>query len=127
MANKGLVSTYTKAHYKVHKTEVNESKIGNELDREFNNRDPLEAIVSDLTYVRVGSRWHYICTIMDLYNRETIGYSAGSHKNSQLVFKAFSSIKHDLSLVGLFHKDRGKKFINKQIEALLSTLISNVH
>ena len=121
MAEEGLVSSYTKAQYKVHKTEVNESEVGNELDREFNDRDRLEAIVSDLTYVRVGNRWHYICTIMDLYNREIIGYSAGPHKNAQLVYKAFSSIKHDLTLVGLFHTDRGKEFINEQIEALLST------
>ena len=105
MAEEGLVSSYTKAQYKVHKTEVNESEVGNELDREFNDRDRLEAIVSDLTYVRVGNRWHYICTIMDLYNREIIGYSAGPHKNAQLVYKAFSSIKHDLALVGLFHTD----------------------
>lgn len=121
MAEEGLVSTYTKAQYKVHKTEVNESEVGNELDREFNDRNRLEAIVSDLTYVRVGKRWHYICTIMDLYNREIIGYSAGPNKNAELVYKAFSSIKHDLALVGLFHTDRGKEFINEQIEALLST------
>jgi len=105
MAEEGLVSSYTKAQYKVHKTEVNESEVGNELDKEFNDRDQLEAIVSDLTYVHVGNRWHYICTIMDLYNREIIGYSAGPHKNAQLVYKAFISIKHDLSLVGLFHTD----------------------
>lgn len=58
---------------------------------------------------------------MDLYNREIIGYSAGPHKNAQLVYRAFISIKHDLSLVGLFYTDRGKEFINEQIEALLST------
>lgn len=121
MAKEALISVYTKAQYKVYKTEVNESPIGNELNRGFNDHNPLEAIVSDLTYVRVGSRWHYVCTIMDLHNREIIGYSAGPNKDAQLVYKAFSSIKHDLSRIGLFHTDRGKEFINKQIEVLLST------
>ena len=32
-----------------------------------------------------------------------------------------SSIKHSLALVGLFHTDIGKKFINEQIEAFLTT------
>ena len=121
MANEGLVSVYTKAQYKVYPTEVNEAPIGNELDREFNNRNPLEAIVSDLTYVRVGNNWNYICTIMDLHNREIIGYSAGPRKDAALVYKAFSRIKHDLSLIELFHTDRGKEFINEQIDNLLST------
>ncbi len=121
MANEGLVSVYTKAQYKVCPTSANEAPIKNELEREFNNRDPLEAIVSDLTYVRVGSRWNYVCTIMDLHNREIIGYSVGPRKDAALVYKAFSSIKHDLSRIGLFHTDRGKEFINKQIDNLLST------
>lgn len=121
MANEGLVSVYTKAQYKVYPTEVSEVPIENKLDREFNNRNPLEAIVSDLTYVRVGNRWNYVCTIMDLHNREIIGYSTGPNKDATLVYKAFSSIKHDLSLIRLFHTDRGKEFINKQIDNLLDT------
>ena len=121
MASEGLVSVYTKAQYKVHKTQSNDSSIQNELNREFKDRNPLEAIVSDLTYVRVGGSWNYICTIMDLHNREIIGYSTGPNKDAQLVYKAFSSIKHDLSLVGLFHTDRGREFINTQIDELLYT------
>lgn len=121
MAEEGLVSVYTHAQYKVMNAEVNESKVGNELDRNFNGRNLLEAIVSDLTYVRVGGRWNYICTIMDLYNREIIGYSAGPRKNANLVYQAFGNIKHNLSLIRLFHTDRGKEFINTQIENLLTT------
>ena len=36
MADEGLVSVYTQAHLKVMKAEVNESEVGNELDRNFN-------------------------------------------------------------------------------------------
>ena len=121
MANEGLVSVYTKAKYKVCLTNVNKAPIKNELDREFNDRNPLEAIVSDLTYVGVGKHWHYVCTIMNLHNREIIGYSVSPHKNATLVYKTFSSIKHDLSHMSLFHTDRGKASINKQIDSLLPT------
>ena len=36
------------------------------MDRDFDNRDKLEVAVSDLTYVRVGSKWNYVCTLIDL-------------------------------------------------------------
>ena len=58
---------------------------------------------------------------MDLHNREIIGYSVGPNKDAQLVYKVFSNIKLDLSLIGLFHTARGKEFINTQIDELLST------
>ena len=71
-----------------------DARIHNELNREFNDRNPLEAIVSDFTYVCVGSSLNYICTIMDLHNREIIGYSTSSNKDAQLAYKAFSMICH---------------------------------
>ncbi len=120
MNDEGLISVYTVAQYKVHTTTPNESPVGNELDREFDNKLKLEAIVSDLTYVRVNNQWNYICTIIDLYNREIIGYSVGANKNAQLVKRAFSKIKDRLDYIKLFHTDRGKEFINKEIDKLLT-------
>jgi len=48
----------------------------------------LEAVVSDLTYVRVAGRWHYVCVFIDLFNREIIGHSYGQAKNAKLVYQA---------------------------------------
>ncbi|CAH0346774.1 hypothetical protein BCI9360_03120 [Bacillus sp. CECT 9360] len=56
----------------------------------------MNAIVSDLTYVRVNQKWQYICVFVDLFNKEIIGYSAGPNKDASLVYRAFSSIKVDL-------------------------------
>lgn len=121
MKANGLVSTYTVAKYKPHKTNVNEARIDNKVNREFNDRDKLDVIVSDLTYVRVNGHWHYVCLILDLFNREIIGYSAGKNKTAELVYQAFSSIKHDLSKINIFHTDRGHEFKNNTIEGLLET------
>src|SRR5699024_11644758 len=90
MKEQGLVSKYTVAQFKVSKSSVNESEIDNELNREFNTDKPLKVIVSDLTYVRVKQNWHYICVLVDLYNREIIGHSAGPKKDAELVHRAFS-------------------------------------
>lgn len=119
MKRRHLVSTYTKAKFKAAKTSVNEAKIANKLKRQFSNREPLEAIVTDLTYVRVGGKWHYICFILDLFNREIIGYSCGQNKDADLVKKALSRISYPLTDVDYFHTDRGKEFDNQAIEAVL--------
>lgn len=119
MKNRGLKSTYTMAYYKHHETSCNEAPVKNLLNREFSHKNPLEAIVTDLTYVRVGKKWHYICLILDLFNREIIGYSCGEHKSAALVKKAFSRISYPLTEVELFHTDRGKEFDNQTIEMIL--------
>lgn len=48
----------------------NEDKIVNTVNREFNNRDKLEVVISDLTYVRVNAQCFYICVLLDLHNKE---------------------------------------------------------
>lgn len=91
------------------------------MDREFECHQKTETIVSDLTYVRVGNKWNYICTIIDLSNREIIGYSCGPHKTAQLAYDVFLSIKGDLRKVVLFYTDRGREFMNQVIDDLLET------
>jgi transposase InsO family protein len=117
----GLVSTYTIKQYKVHKQTCNNDDVKNELDRQFNRNEAMDVVVSDLTYVNVCGKWNYICLILDLYNREIIGYAAGKNKNAELVYKAFSRIKEDLNNINLFHTDRGNEFKNKIIDQLLET------
>ncbi|MDH6604364.1 putative transposase [Bacilli bacterium PM5-9] len=120
MKYNGLVSAYTVKKYRSHKTKVNEANIENKVNREFNNRVIKEVIVSDLTYVRVLNDWHYICIIIDLYNREIVGYSCGKHKDAKLVYQAFSRIKSSLYEYEYFHSDRGSEFDNYLIEEILN-------
>ena len=75
--------------------------------------------MSDLTYVRVGKSWNYICVLVDLFNREIIGYSEGKNKNSNLVMQAFSKVKINLKQIQIFHTDRGNEFKNQQIDETL--------
>ncbi len=121
MAENGLVSSCTVAKYKTHKSTPNEYKVSNVVDTKFDDRDLLEGVVSDLTYVRVNGKWHYVCFILDLDNREIIGYSAGPHKDAQLVYKAFATIKYDLCRISIFHTDRGNEFKNNVIDGILGT------
>ncbi|WJM69166.1 IS3 family transposase [Bacillus velezensis] len=121
MQEQGLVSTYTVAQFKPHVKSCNESEQKNELNREFHQEEELTAIVSDLTYVRVDKKWHYVCVFVDLFNREIVGYSTGPNKDALLIYRAFSSIKVDLRKIQLFHTDRGNEFKNKLIDDALKT------
>ncbi|WP_215826695.1 hypothetical protein [Spiroplasma endosymbiont of 'Nebria riversi'] len=80
MIKNNLVFKYTKLKYRNHKTMVNNDQISNVLNRQFNNKKPNEVVVSDLTYVQFGGKWHYICLLIDLFNREIIGYSVRPKK-----------------------------------------------
>jgi len=121
MKEQGLVSTYTVAQYKPHKTTCNESQQVNELNRKFQQSEAKRVVVSDLTYVKVKNRWHYICVLVDLFNREIIGSSAGPKKDAALVTRAFASVQGNLSQIQLFHTDRGSEFKNKLIDETLAT------
>ena len=68
MKNRGLKSSYTVAYFKIHHSTCNEVKTTNVLNRKFLRDNPLEAIITDLTYVRVGKNGimsvsFWICSI----------------------------------------------------------------
>jgi transposase InsO family protein len=115
----GLVSAYTIKKYRPSKDNTNNEAMPNILDRQFNQRQQYEVVVSDLTYVRVGNEWNYICILLDLHNREIVGYSCGKHKDAQLVYNAIATVKTNLSNLQIFHTDRGSEFKNYLIDDLL--------
>ena len=117
----GLVSNYTVKQFKIHKTKCNEEDKPNILNREFKRDKKLEVVVSDLTYVNVAGKWNYICLILDLWNREIIGYAAGKHKTAELVYQAICKIPYDLNQIEIFHTDRGNEFKNKLIDEVINT------
>ena len=79
--------------------------VPNELDRGFDGHAPHTHIVSDLTYVRVGRRWNYVCLLIDLYNREIVGHSCGERKDADLVKAAFATLELPLFDIEVFHTD----------------------
>ena len=120
MKKEGLVSSYTTAKFRPQKDTCNESKFDNVVDRQFSKQPFRKVVVSDLTYVRVGMSWNYICVLVDLFNREIIGYSAGRNKTADLVKQAFGSVKGNLQDIQIFHTDRGNEFKNQTIDQTLA-------
>lgn len=115
-----LVSKYVRRRKAKSATSaVNTDETGNKVDRNFNNRKPLEVVVSDLTYVDVNQKWCYICLLIELSHREIIGYAAGDNKDADLVKSAWLTVKKDIRDICIFHTDRGSEFKNEEIDRIL--------
>lgn len=121
MRKLGLESAYSKSKYRAHSKSSNEADIPNALNRQFDGQKPYGVVVSDLTYVRVNYKWNYVCILLDLFNRQIIGYSAGAHKNAELVYDAFATVDTDLRNINMFHTDRGREFNNSLIDDMITT------
>lgn len=119
MKAKGLVSSYAKAKPKPGRQKANGALLPNILDRRFDGYAPHTHIVSDLTYVRIGRRWGYVCLLLDLYNREIVGHACSERKDAELVKAAFATVAFPLFEIDVFHTDRGSEFDNMAIDEML--------
>lgn len=117
----GLMCKFTKRRSSKANTKlpVNYAPIKNLVKREFTNRNPLEVLVCDLTYVWLGSKWAYICPIIDLWNREIVSFAISVNKDANLVQEAIYRIPYNLDNVSIFHTDRGGEFCNHAIDQIL--------
>ena len=80
---------------------------------------PRTHVCGDLTYVRVGGGWNYVCLLVDLGNREIVGHSAGPRNDAALVRAAFATLEFPISDIEVFHTDRGSEFDNAKIDEML--------
>ena len=66
----------------------------------------------DITYLKVGNRWHYLAVVLDLFSRRIIGWALGKNKTTELTLKALRLAinKRKPSGVVLFHTDRGAEY-----------------
>ncbi|WP_250235721.1 IS3 family transposase [Bifidobacterium longum] len=119
MREQGMTSAYARKRSEPHRTRVNEARLANILDREFDGYEPRTHLASDLTYVRVGGKWAYACLLYGLANRSITGHSAGRARDASLVLGAFATLGFPLTEVEMFHTDRGGGFDNAKIDGLL--------
>lgn len=92
MMQEGLVSSYTVTQFCLQKNTRNQSKTGNVAGRHFKGQPYRNIAVSNLTYVKVGVNWNYICVLIVLFNLEIIGYSAGQNKPADLIRQVFQIV-----------------------------------
>lgn len=84
----------------------------NILDRDFNAAKPNEKWVTDTTYINTSEGWLYLAAILDLYNREVVGWAMGQYNDKALTLRAL-----DMAVTGqkpapglIHHSDRGSTY-----------------
>jgi transposase InsO family protein len=84
----------------------------NLLDRKFNSALPNTVWVSDITYLPTKEGWLYLCVVIDLYNRQVVGWSMRTDMTVTLVIDAFMMAVVRRRPTGglLFHSDRGIQY-----------------
>ena len=74
MKDMGLKCKAAKNYIVSTDSEHNEPVAPNLLNRQFTVASPNTTWVSDITYIKVGSRWNYLTVFIDLYSSIVVGW-----------------------------------------------------
>lgn len=95
----------------------------NRLDRNF-SADRFGAVwTSDITYIRTSEGWLYLTVVMDLFNREIVGWAMSeSLRASETTIPALSAawMRHRPLSGLIFHSDRGVQYACEDFRELIS-------
>jgi len=82
---------------------------------------PGQVLAGDITYLRVGARFIYLAIVMDVYNREILGWSISWTLETRVVLDALDmamkKVGPDAEII--FHSDRGSQYASEAYRNLL--------
>lgn len=82
---------------------------------------PGEILAGDITYLRLGNSFIYLAVVMDLFNREIVGWSINKSLERQIVLDALDmamrKVGPDVEVV--FHSDRGSQYASEAYRKML--------
>lgn len=94
------------------------------LRRDFTADAPGTRLVGDITYLRTGEGWLYLATVIDLFNREVVGWSMADHMRTELIGDALK-MAHTHGRIepgAVFHSDRGSQYTSDEYATLAGRL-----
>lgn len=86
---------------------------------------PNQIWVSDFTYLRFKKGFVYLATVMDIFNREIIGYSVMTGHGVNLVINALLSALNFRGPPEILHSDQGREYTSKGYAGLILALDIN--
>ena len=94
----------------------------NILDRQFYTSAPGKVWVSDITYCATREGWMYLCVIIDLWNRQVVGWSVRNDLTAQIVIDAFQMaiLRYGCTAGLVFHSDRGVQYCCSAFRSVLA-------
>ena len=73
---------------------------------------PEEFFVSDITYIKIRERTHYLSLVTDAYSRKIMGYHLSDDISAENVVQAFKMVIHNRKTTKslIYHSDRGLQY-----------------
>ena len=82
---------------------------------------PYQAVCSDITYLKSGEGWTYLCMVKDIVSGEILGTATDERMKKDLVMRAFLNAigRHRLPKGMIYHTDRGCQYTSQACRDLL--------
>jgi transposase InsO family protein len=93
----------------------------NLLDRQFQVDQPNRVWSTDITYVATAEGWLYLTVVIDLFNRQIVGWAVADHMRVEFVMEALRMAwfrRHPESGL-IFHSDRGSQYCSHEFQRAL--------
>ena len=93
----------------------------NLLDRNFQPAAPNQVWSADLTYLWTDEGWLYLAVVLDLFNREVVGWSIKPRMTADIVMDALSMawFRRQPAPGLMHHSDRGSQYASHVFQARL--------
>ncbi len=94
----------------------------NLLSRRFTPEEPNRVWTGDITTIATGEGWLYLAVVLDLFNREVIGWSIKPRMTADIVTDALSMawFRRKPAAGVLFHSDRGSQYASHAMRGKLT-------
>ena len=95
--------------------------IDNHLERDFTAAAPNQKWVTDITYIRTGEGFLYLCVVKDLFSSEIVGWSMSHRQTRDLVIQAvlMALWQRPARARTVLHSDRGCQFTSHEYQQFL--------
>ena len=118
-----------KRKYRVKTTDSNhENPIAERIfkveDQSTMPNGPGEVLAADITYILLPNlKKLYLAVVIDIFNREVVGWNLGNSLKTELILKALESAIHATSPTSrvIHHSDRGCQYTSCRIAAKVNT------
>lgn len=122
LMNENNISSKLKRKYKATTYSNHNLNVApNLLKQDFKAKAPNKIYVGDITYISTDEGWLYLATVVDLFNKEVVGWSMDSTMTRKLVIDAFNAAvdKENPEEGIIFHSDRGVQYASYDYQDLL--------
>ena len=94
----------------------------NRLDRNFTPSAPNQVWTADLTYIWTTEGWLYLAVVLDLFNREVVGWSLKPRMTTDIVIDALTMawFRRKPAPGLIHHSDRGSQYASHAFQARLN-------